>query len=106
MKQFLSQTVLALASVLVAMVAFWMVEGRNLVTREHVKSMISSETPYVVDRKLIFEAIADRRRSHESLARAIHANTSAVADLRVAIAQLSTEAKHLHHRIVQSDDPR
>ena len=103
MKSLLSQTLFATVSIVVAMIGFWMLEGREMVTRGDVASMLNTETPYIADRKLIFDAIAARRRYHDTLASAIQANTTAVADLRVVIAELSVEAKHLHERMSQLD---
>ena len=95
MKQLWTQATVALATAIFGMIGFWLVEGRQLVARDDVLSMLATQSPYVVDRKLIFEALADRKNSQAALAEAIKANTSAVADLRVVIAELNAESRHL-----------
>ena len=70
-KSTVTQVAMTLAAVVTAMVTFWLVEGREYVTRAETSDIVSKESPYIADRALILESMARSESTNEKLATAI-----------------------------------
>lgn len=101
MSELWKQASVTLLSVVLAMSGFWLMIGREFVTRGEVSKMIVVESPYVNDRQVIFarldsvsETLVNNqqqlRDSQRELTDAIRQNTSVINDLRVVIGQLQS----------------
>ncbi len=73
-----------LATVVLAMAGFWLVEGREYTTRNEVSSMIEKDAPYTRDRQLILNRLTETAEVNKELSKAI-------VDLRVAIAEMRSD---------------
>ena len=72
-------------TVIVSMVGFWILHGRELPTRAEVRSMIATEAPYVADRKLVMERLTDVAENSRDLSKAINEFRVELARLRARI---------------------
>lgn len=79
--QLWQQVATSLVAVVVAMLGFWLVEGREYVTRLQVREMISLESPYVQDRNMVLDRLAEAATVNREL-------TAAINDLRVELSEL------------------
>lgn len=70
-----------LATVVIAMVGFWLIEARDYITRDEAQVMIESQSPYLRDRAMILEKLTEGTSVNKEL-------TQAVNDLRVELAHL------------------
>lgn len=95
------QAAMTLGTVVVAMLAFWFVEGREYQTHAQVKETVADQVallaaphehdhawPWLADRELVMRTLT---QSTEALKN----NTQAIQDLRVVVAELSVEVRHL-----------
>jgi hypothetical protein len=78
------QVATSLVAVVVAMLGFWLVEGREYVTRAEASEMIAKESPYIRDRNMVLDRLSEMVEINRQLARAIQ-------DLRVEISELRIE---------------
>jgi hypothetical protein len=78
------QVATSLVAVVVSMLGFWLVEGREYVTRAEVSEMIAKESPYIRDRNMVLDRLSEMVEINRQLARAIQ-------DLRVEISELRIE---------------
>ena len=75
-------------SCVVLMVGFWIVQARGYVTRLEVSDMIQTESPYLVDKRLVLQNINDMKE-------VLQKNTDVIAQLNLEIARLRTELDRL-----------
>lgn len=80
------QVATSLVAVVVAMLAFWFVEGREYVTRAEASEMIAKESPYIRDRNMVLDRLSEMVEINRQLAQAIQ-------DLRVEISELRIERR-------------
>lgn len=85
--------------IIVTMVGFWVMIGKNMVTRAEVLSMIETSSPYNEDRQFIMERLAANKESQAALAHALQKNTEVMNELRIQIAMLSKTLEALEERI-------
>jgi hypothetical protein len=81
------QAVVTLATVVIAMAGFWMIEGREFVTRVEVAGIVQAESPYLPDRAMIQSRLADSVEATRAL-------TKAVSNLEVTLARLDERLRH------------
>lgn len=108
--KYLKEVILVLATIVVSMVGFWFVEGREYATRAEVKEIvntapfirradlieaITTQTPYVLERPFIMKSLADRERSDDAL-------LEAVQGLKIQMAVLNTTLENLSKKLEQS----
>lgn len=75
-------------TVIVAMVGFWLLHGRQLTTVAEVKTIVQETAPYVADRKAIEERLANSQRFNTEIKIALDNNTRAIGSLETTIAVL------------------
>lgn len=92
------QGAIQLAVVVVAMLGFWIVEGREYVTRAEVSEMISRESPYSNDRSMILQSIGDASEDRKQL-------TSAIRSLEQVVVELKTILKERDDRNNRATPP-
>lgn len=85
--------------IIVTMVGFWVMIGKNMVTRAEVLTMIETSSPYNEDRQFIMERLAANKESQAALAHALQKNTEVMNELRIQIAMLSKTLEALEERI-------
>ena len=73
---------------LAGIVSFWLIEGRQYVTRADVQTMLDREAPYARDRELILLRLEDTQAWRNQLTNAIRENTDAITELKVTLAGL------------------
>jgi hypothetical protein len=78
------QVATSLVAVVVSMLGFWLVEGREYVTRAEASEMIAKESPYIRDRNMVLDRLSEMVEINRQLAQAIQ-------DLRVEISELRIE---------------
>lgn len=89
-----TQAVMAILGTVIAMVGFWLLHGRTLVTADEVKTIVQETAPYVEDRKLIAQKLDYTADLNKDLKIAIDNNTSAITDLKTAIAVLAERLRN------------
>jgi len=65
---------------------FWLLEGRDRVTREQVARMIAEQSPYVMDRQLLL----DRTGQVADLTRTVDAVARSQAEMKLVLAIMAT----------------
>ena len=80
------QVTTSLVAVVLAMLAFWLVEGREYVTRAEASEMIAKESPYIRDRNMVLDRLGEMVEINRQLAQAIQ-------DLRVEISELRSDRR-------------
>lgn len=85
--------------IIVTMVGFWVMIGKNMVTRAEVLNMIETSSPYNQDRQFIMERLAANKETQAALANALQKNTEVMNELKVQIAMLSKTLEALEERI-------
>lgn len=88
MNDLIKQACIVLITIVISMTGFWMMIGRDLVTREEVSSMIAKEAPYMKDRSLILDSLVQNRKSNEALEKAINTNTQAIIEFKIYLQEL------------------
>jgi hypothetical protein len=72
-------------TVVIAMLAFWLVEAREYPTRDEVSTMISKESPYVKDQSLIIKQLNENELTNKELTAAIYALKVQISELKSAL---------------------
>lgn len=85
--------------IIITMVGFWVMIGKNMVTRSEVLNMIETSSPYNQDRQFIMERLAANKETQAALASALQKNTEVMNELKVQIAMLSKTLEALEERI-------
>lgn len=98
---FLESLTTSMLSVIIGLIGFWTTFVKNLVSRQEVKDMIATHSPYVQDRQYILERLEDNRRSQAKFSEALCKNTEVMSDLKVQIATLAQAIKTLEHKIYE-----
>ena len=75
-------------SCVILMAGFWVVQARGYVTRPEVLDMIQTESPYLVDKRLVLQNINDMKD-------VLQKNTDVIAQLNLEISRLRTELDRL-----------
>jgi peptidoglycan hydrolase CwlO-like protein len=91
-----------MASVVIALIAFWTAFIRNLVNRKDVEEMIAAQSQssqYSKDRQFIMERLNSHKEDTSILFRALKKNTEVMTELKVQIATLGKTLETLEHRI-------
>lgn len=84
--------------VVIAMVAFWMVEARHYVTREEayrIAEQSQRDNPYLKDREILMRAVQDISQTREQLTELVKQSTEATNALKVEIAILNARLEAL-----------
>lgn len=84
--------------IIVTMIGFWVVIGKNMVTRSEVLAMIETQSPYVHDRQFIMERLNTNKETQAAFSNALQRNTEVMNELKIQIAMLSTTLQTLEHR--------
>ena len=82
---FVRQAVTVLTTIVISMTGFWLMIGREYTTRAEVSRMIDRESPYVQDRNMILEVLADNKDANNKLRQAIDNNTRVIVELRTVM---------------------
>ena len=91
-----------MASVVIALIAFWTAFIRNLVNRKDVEEMLATQSQssqYSKDRQFIMERLNSHKEDTSILFRALEKNTEVMTELKVQIATLGKTLETLEHRI-------
>tara|TARA_R100000306_G_scaffold29772_2_gene32608 strand:+ start:343 stop:672 length:330 start_codon:yes stop_codon:yes gene_type:complete len=92
-----------LAAIVVSMAGFWMMTGRNLISRNEANLLVRQQTIALETKlELYHEGLLDQEqrltKQEEKLQRILEKNTEAINDLRVQIATLSQSLSALTNR--------
>ena len=87
-KKFSGDALRTMGVVIIGMLGFWMVEGREYVTRSDVVELMDREAPYVQDREWIRRSLERHEESNNEL------NTT-LKTLNDTMIELKTEIKFL-----------
>jgi len=92
-----------LAAIVVSMTGFWMMTGRNLISRNEANLLVRQQTIALETKlELYHEGLLDQEqrltKQEEKLQRILEKNTEAINDLRVQIATLSQSLSALTNR--------
>lgn len=81
-----------LITVILTMVGFWLMEGREFVTRNEALELIQTEN------KIILERMDARDRNEQRLENVLEKNTEAIQQLKVQIATLNSTLEFIESR--------
>ena len=81
MNDFLKQVLYTLLGIVLAMAGFWMMIGREYVTRAEVVELMETTGPYVRDKGLLMHELTRSIASNKDLKSAIDKNTGAINSL-------------------------
>jgi predicted RND superfamily exporter protein len=98
MESLLQPIIISLITFIAGIIGYWLMFGRNLVTRTEVSTMIQTESPYLEDRKFIQESLKNNDEGYKKLAQAIEKFGDVLTDLKIEIAYLRQERQHEHSR--------
>ena len=76
----------ALVGAVLTMAGFWLMIGRDYVTRSEVSEMIVNEAPYNADRAMILQTMTETKTTNEQLRDAIQNNTEVIVELKTILA--------------------
>jgi hypothetical protein len=89
MKDFTNNIVTSLMACVVAMIAFWMVEARNYVTRDETIKLIESNSPYSQDKNMIMAELSRTNLEAKDMKRSNDETREVLSELKVEIAVLN-----------------
>lgn len=89
MKDLTSNIVTSLGACVIAMMAFWMAEARNYVTRTEAIELIQTNSPYNADKVWITAEINRANESNRMLNETIQRHNEVTSQLKVEIAVLN-----------------
>ena len=100
---YVKDVILFLAAIVVSMSGFWMMTGRDLITRDEARLLVQQQTIAMQTRlELYHEALLDQEdriaRQEEKLQTVLEKNTEAINALKVQIATLSQSLEMLTGR--------
>lgn len=72
-----------LATAVLAMAAFWLVEGRGYISRSEAAVMIEKESPYIKDQNMILNRLTELIETNRELRTALY-------DLKTEVVELQT----------------
>lgn len=73
------------ATIIVSMLGWWVMQGKDLVTRQEVKVMISTEGPYVKDQVFIMSKLSDNSKINEEVAKTLGSIKVELERLRITL---------------------
>lgn len=85
--------------IIVSGISFWFVIARNMVSKDEVKHMIETQSPYVNDKQFIMEKLNTHKETQAQFAQALQRNTEVMVELKTQIAVLGETLKALEKRI-------
>lgn len=85
-----------LVTVIFTMIGFWLMEGREFVTRIEVTEIIQQEN------KLILQKMAERDKNDKRLEAVLEKNTEAIQELKVQIATLNRTLEYLEKKNIST----
>lgn len=88
-RDFIQDTSKVLIGIIISMVGFWLIEGREYVTRTEAVEIAQKYTQYNSERSLILDKIDRQERNQDRLAEVIKKNTEAIIQLKTALENLS-----------------
>lgn len=88
--------------IIVTMMGFWVMIGRNMATKTEVSHMIETQSPYVNDRQFIMERLNSNKESQAAFAMALQRNTDVMNDLKIQISVLGKTLQAIEDRIERS----
>ena len=100
---YVKDVILFLAAIVVSMSGFWMMTGRDLITRDEARLLVQQQTIAMQTKlELYHEALLDQEdriaRQEEKLQTVLEKNTEAINALKVQIATLSQSLEMLTGR--------
>lgn len=85
--------------IIVTLIGFWVAIGRNIVPKNEILQMITTQCPYAQDRQLIMERLASNKETQAQFASALQRNTEVMNELKVQLATLGKTLEALEERI-------
>lgn len=85
--------------IIVTMVGFWVVVGKNIATKPEVLEMIRTHSPYISDRQFIMERLAINKETQAALSTTLQKNIEVMNELKIQIATLGKTLEALEERI-------
>lgn len=85
--------------IIVTMVGFWVIFGRNVPTKAEVINLIETQSPYMHDRQFIMERLNSNKEIQSAFAQALQRNSDVMNELKVQIATLGKTLEALEERI-------
>ena len=79
----LTQVITVLLTIVISMTGFWLMIGREFVTRSETSTMISNQLSLVQERVSVY------KEDYKELRRVIDRNSEALTDLKIQIGQLT-----------------
>tara|TARA_R110000824_G_scaffold282601_18_gene470917 strand:- start:2038 stop:2367 length:330 start_codon:yes stop_codon:yes gene_type:complete len=100
---YVKDVILFLAAIVVSMSGFWMMTGRDLISRDEARLLVQQQTIAMETRlELYHEALLDQEdritRQEQKLEKVLERNTEAINALKVQIATLSQSLEMLTGR--------
>jgi len=101
---YVKDAIFFLAAIIVSMAGFWMLTGKDLISRSEAANLVDQKTISIGTKlELYHEALVDHEhelnKQKEKLERILEKNTEAINSLRVQIATLSHSLKSLTDNI-------
>jgi len=84
--------------IIVTMIGFWVMIGRNMATKAEVLSMIETQSPYVTDRQFIMERLNSNKENQAAFASALQRNTDVMNELKIQLAMLGATLESVENR--------
>lgn len=81
-----------LLTIIISMAGFWLMIGREYITRAEATRLINVHSPYVKDKKFIMEKITDMNVTNQKLIQVMD-------DLRIEIAALRQTLKYIEKEL-------
>jgi DNA repair exonuclease SbcCD ATPase subunit len=85
--------------IIVTLIGFWVAIGRNIVPKNEILQMITTQCPYSQDRQLIMERLSSNKETQAQFASALQRNTEVMNELKVQLATLGKTLEALEERI-------
>ena len=95
MKELTSHIMTSLIACVIAMMAFWMVEARNYITRSEAVELITINSPYTKDKAWLQAEINRANADNKSLSEAIQRNNEVTSELKLELAVLNKALQNL-----------
>lgn len=88
-KDMTSHIMTSLVACIIAMMAFWMVEARNYITRQDAINIINDNSPYLKDKAWLQAEILRANADNKALSAAIQRNNEVTSELKTEVAVLN-----------------
>lgn len=92
----------ALATAVVAMTGFWLVSGREYISRSEAAIMIETQSPYIKDQSLILSRLKELVEVNKELQKTVADLKTEVAELKV-ILKVNNEFRETHNLLPEKE---